>query len=165
MVQTHILGLRATARQPAAMMPAVRSNKKPRFRRGAKSLSVESSSKESERLRGDVAGSRLIAFISSYKLPHYRSASHFFLFSSYQATPSPTSKPKVVPSNPLTPSRTSVYCTPPSTLGNPPQCRMCSGPHTVCLSAPEPYKDRLIQVRQNSFCVRQAECEHWSPWT
>lgn len=125
------------SRRPAATANAIGSNKKARFRRGAKTLSNELSSVEWESIRKEKAGSTVLALTTSRAPSRARSKSPFSLFSSHHTALTFTPDIKITASDPLTPLSPSVYYALPPTSGSSPPCSVRLGPHGVCPSAPE----------------------------
>lgn len=148
------------ARRPAKAALAIRNIIKTRFRRGGEALSVDTSSAEGEKIRGEKGGSKVFALTSSYALCRTRSRSSSSSFSVFQTTLPATLETKTTPRDPLMPLPASVYYTPPLTPGRLPQFRLCLGSHAVCSLVSEADRERPIQLQEKNFQARQAECGH-----
>lgn len=97
--------------------PATENNEKTGFRRGAKTLSVGTSSAEGKSMRGEVVGSKVLALTNFYIPSRTRCMNSSFPFSSHEVTPLQTPVTETTLKNPFTPSPASVYYKPPPTAG------------------------------------------------
>lgn len=145
------------------MGPAIENNKKTRFRRSAKKLSIEISNTEVESIRGKDVSSKAMALTHFCKRPRNQSKSRCSPFSSHQAALLMASETKTAPSDSMTLSTASVYSIPAPTPGRALQCWLCLGLHAECTLGPEADQDWLIEVRNTSFEAGKAERQHWSP--
>lgn len=139
------------ARGPVAMASSVEKYKEKRLSFEAKRASIEILSAEGENICGEDASSQFLALTNSYTPPGNRSFNPSSPFSRHQATLPPTPETRIASRDPLTPSRASVYYTPPPSHGRPLHCRLCPGPHVVCTLVAEADRDRLTQVREKNF--------------
>lgn len=151
------------ASRPVMMRHETGKNKKTGFRRRTRTLEVEDWSAESRIICGRKAGSEVLALTNCYTSLRSRSTRLTFLFSGLLATLSPSPETKAAPSCSSTPSSTLVYYTPLPKPERPLQCRICLGPHMVCLFVPEADHDRRKQVQEKCSQARQAERQHWLP--